>query len=250
MGSKLISLLTSWPANTVRLVGVLRRAGYSAALVDHYRRAGWLQSIGPGAVIRKGDQVNYLGALYALQTQANLDVHLGGLSALELRGRAHFLRKGRPNIHIFGTAAKLPSWTRKADLRAEIQYHSTKLFPKKFDFSLMEHNTGSYKILISGAVSAMLELLYLTPMQHSFEEGRQLMEGLAGEHPQAVERILMNCNSIKAKRLFLLLAEACGHRWLNQLDVTKFDLGSGRRSLIRGGVYNKKYKLVIPRNII
>lgn len=250
MGSKLITLLTSWPANTVRSVSMLRKEGYSAALVDHYRRSGWLKTIGPGAVARQGDKVNYLGALYNLQTESDIDVHLGGISALELRGRAHFLRKGPIKVHFFGTAQKLPSWVKKAQLEAEIIYHATNLFPKNFEFGLLEHNTGSFKIHFSGILQAMMEVLYLTPSLHSFEEARELMEGLAGEHPQAVERVLLNCNSIKVKRLFLLLAETCGHRWGDALDTTKLDLGKGRRSLYPGGVYSSKYQLVVPRYIL
>ncbi|MBS4040961.1 MAG: AbiEi antitoxin N-terminal domain-containing protein [Flavobacteriales bacterium] len=38
-----------------------------------------------------GESVQLEGAIYALQNQLNLSVHIGGKSALGLLGKAHFL---------------------------------------------------------------------------------------------------------------------------------------------------------------
>ncbi|MEK6654555.1 MAG: type IV toxin-antitoxin system AbiEi family antitoxin domain-containing protein, partial [Thermodesulfobacteriota bacterium] len=54
---------------------------------------------------------------------------------------------------------------------------------------------------------------------------------------------------IKAKRLFLFLAEKCGHAWVNKLDISKVRLGSGKRLIVRGGRLDKKYQITVPSEI-
>jgi hypothetical protein len=44
----------------------------------------------------------------------------------------------------------------------------------------------------------------------------------------------------------MLLAEKHEHPWVKKLDLSRFNLGTGKIALTKGGVYNKKYKIVIP----
>ena len=46
--------------------------GYSLDLQKRYKKSLWFDSIGTGALIRRGDTVDYLGGVYALQTQLGL----------------------------------------------------------------------------------------------------------------------------------------------------------------------------------
>ena len=59
----------------------------------------------------------------------------------------------------------------------------------------------------------MLEYCYLLPNYADFEEARQLMEGLATLRPGLLQSTLRACRSVKAKRLFLALADIVGHKW-------------------------------------
>ena len=59
----------------------------------------------------------------------------------------------------------------------------------------------------------MLEYCYLLPNYADFEEARQLMEGLATLCPGLLQNTLRACRSLKAKRLFLALADIVGHEW-------------------------------------
>ena len=54
----------------------------------------------------------------------------------------------------------------------------------------------------------MLELLHLVPEKEPFDEAKLLMEGLTTLRPSVLQPLLENCNSVKAKRLFLSLAES------------------------------------------
>ena len=62
----------------------------SPELQERYTKSGWLESIGHGAYKKFSDEVNWLGAVYALQSQAHLNIHVGGLTALSLYGREHY----------------------------------------------------------------------------------------------------------------------------------------------------------------
>ena len=57
----------------------------------------------------------------------------------------------------------------------------------------------------------MVELLARVSDEGSFEEARLIMEGLTRLRPELVQELLGSCRSVKAKRLFLFLADLCGH---------------------------------------
>ena len=85
------------------------------------------------------------------------------------------------------------------------------------------------------------------PNEQSADEAVLLMEGLGNLRPRLVEKLLQSCQSVKAKRLFLALAERCGHSWMKRLAVENVDLGKGKRSVVRGGVLDQKYLVTLPR---
>ena len=54
---------------------------------------------------------------------------------------------------------------------------------------------------------------------------------------------------MKVVRLFMLMAERAGHDWVAGIDKSRLDFGQGKRTLVRNGVYNAKYQLVIPAEL-
>ena len=62
---KLNQLLFSTPKGIVLLTSWLNANGYSPDLVKRYRNSGWLESVGFGANIFSGDNVDCFGALYS-----------------------------------------------------------------------------------------------------------------------------------------------------------------------------------------
>lgn len=62
-----------------------------------------------------------------------------------------------------------------------------------------------------------------------------LMLGMTTLRPHRVGLMLRHCRSIKAKRLFLALAERHKHAWLSHVSLEGVDLGRGKRALIPGG---------------
>lgn len=245
---KINQLLSSHVPGTVLLSSFLSQHGYSLDLQRRYRKSEWLESIGSGAMIRSGDEVGFEGAVYALQKQAGLTIHPGGITALSLLGRAHFLELNLKKVQLFGgTKENLPKWFVDFDWGLNIEFVRSSFLPANVgltDFSIL-----NFTIKVSSLVRAFLECLYLVPQKHSFQECYQLMEGLNNLVPKEVQNLLELCNSIKVKRLFLFMAEKADHSWVDYLDFEKIDLGKGKRSIERNGIYDSKYKITIPSDL-
>ena len=249
MSTKIQQLLESWPDGMIRTVSALKDQGYTQSLINHYRSSGWLDSIGDGVVIKRGNQPTIFSAVVCLQNDLKLNVRIGGLSALELQGYAHYLRFGKSPLHLFGSVKRLPAWMRNYNWDQEIKYHSTSLFNAEFKEGLKDFKYEALSAQISNPIRAIFEYLSLVPKQHGVEEGKELMNGLNTLVPSSVQRFLTECNSYKVKRLFLLLAEIANHQWFSMLDTKSVDLGKGVMSIEKGGRYSEKYKLVVPKSI-
>jgi len=93
----------------------------------------------------------------------------------------------------------------------------------------------------------MLEYCQLLPKQADFEEARQLMEGLPSLRSALMQSTLEQCKSIKAKRLFLALAQAVGHAWFKDLNLEVIELGASNRLLPFEGVPHPQFRITVPR---
>jgi len=226
----------------------LNKQGYSGDLQKKYRKSGWLESIGTGAMIRAGDRVSYEGALYALQKELGMSAHIGARSALSLLGKAHYLELAQKKVILFGgRGEKLPAWFENYEWDLTIDYHATSFLPP--ELALTDVEFGSFSLKVSSAARAMLECLYLAPEKQELYECYELMEALTNLRPDHVQKLLEACNSVKVKRLFMVLAEKAGHGWVKHLDLKTIDFGGGKRSLVKDGVYNSKYQITVPKDL-
>ena len=248
VGSKINQLLNSQPQGIVLLSSWLAEQGYSYDLQQRYKKSNWLHSIGTGALIRTNDKVEYGGAIYALQQQANLSIHPGGRTALSFLGKAHYLELGTNKVVLFGGAKeRLPVWFKKYNWGAKLQYYESGFLPK--DLGLIDVEIKTFSIKVSGAARAIMECLYLAPKDQDLVECYELMEGLNNLPPMKVQILLENCQSIKVKRLFLYMAEKAKHSWFEYLDIDKIDLGKGKRSIVKNGAFVDKYGITVPKEL-
>lgn len=244
--SKINNLLNDTPHGTVLLSFWLSEKGYSLDLQKRYKKSGWLESIGTGALKRAGDDVDYHGGLYALQNQAGLSIHAGGRTALSLQGRAHYIDMAAGRAVLLGSKKEnLPAWFKNKAWETKIDYYTTSFLPA--DMGLVDLERNNFTVKISSSARAMLECLYLAPKHQEFFECYELMEGMNDLRPKSVQELLENCSSIKVKRLFLYLADKFKHPWLDFVDLSNVDLGSGTRSFVKNGVYIDKYKITVPK---
>jgi len=248
--TKINSLIQSLPRGSVLLPSWLLSRGYSYELQQCYRKGGWLKSIGKGAMLKSGDPLVLSGALSALQNVENLNIHIGGRSALELQGLAHYLQINSYETTLFVAGrTKLPVWFENNDWNTKIKIFRLSLFNNE-KLGMTDFQDGELTMKISNPARAMIECLSLCPEKFPLSESFELMEGLGSLRPAKVQELLEDCKSLKAKRLFLYFAEKLNHSWFKYLDVSKINLGVGNRSLIDGGVLVSKYKLVLPNELI
>lgn len=244
--SKLNTLLSTQPAGTVLLSSWLAEQGYSLDLQKQYRKSRWFESIGTGALVRCGDKVDYLGGIYALQTQLGLTVHPAGKTALSMQGKAHYLELSAKSAQLFGWADdKLPLWFKKHDWGQRVDCKLTAFLPPELGLVEIEHK--SFTLKVSSPARAVMECLYLAPQSQPLVEVYELMEGLNNLRPASVQKLLESCGSVKVKRLFLYMADKAGHDWLDYLKLDKVDLGAGKRAIVPDGAYVAKYRITVPR---
>jgi hypothetical protein len=247
--SKINQLLRVWPRGTVAIQSWLTKQGVYRQLTEIYRKTMWLERIGVGAFKISGDKIDWTGGLWTLQTQLVLPVHVAAKTALELQGYGHFLALGKgAQIWLFGDpGVKLPLWFKEFDWSDTLRFVTADLFRKSNDVGLEPRNMGTYSITISAPERAILEALHLVPLQGSFEGIFHLMEGLTSLRTELVQRLLADCRSTKVTRLFMYMAEKCNHPWVSKLDLSHVHFGKGKRRLIKGGKFDPKYQITVPR---
>ncbi|MBU2575025.1 MAG: type IV toxin-antitoxin system AbiEi family antitoxin [Elusimicrobia bacterium] len=245
--TKLNTLVNGWPKGVVIVAGYFRKLGISRQLSGVYKRSNWIAAIGRGAYIRPGEKLHWTGGVYALQAQLGLPVHAGGKTALQMQGYRHFLPFRGGVVCLFGEPkTRLPGWFLRYKWGDSIRYAATGLFTGKPERGLVDRPVGEYILKISSPEKAMLELLYQVPGDESFEEAMLLMQGLATLRPVLTQELLQDCASVKAKRLFLYMAETCAHPWFKKLDLSKIGLGSGKRVIVPAGRLASGYNITVP----
>ena len=248
LDKKLKSLLTTWPQGTVYLSSALNRIGIGYDLQNRYRNSGWIKSIGQGAVIKTGDSITWQGAVYALQEQGHLPVHVGAKTALEIYGLGHFLNLAQEKIQIFGAqSSKLPKWFLEFSWDGKLEFYRNSLFHTNEEIGMQSYNLKTFSIKVSSPERAFMEMLYLVPKKESFNEACLISEGLSTFRPSLVQKLLESCSSVKVKRLFLYMVEKQNHQWLKKVDIKQIDLGKGDRQIIKGGRLDSKYRITVPR---
>lgn len=245
VGSKINQLLQDWPTHAVATLRWLKSKGVDRRLADKYVQSGWLIRLGHGAYLRAGSSVDWPGGVQTLQTQLGLDIHPGAITAIELRGYAHYLALGGREVILFGKAGmKLPAWFAEHQWTQPVTLVTTGVFTSD-DATASPLQFDEVELYVATLERAAFEMMYLVPKRQSYEEALQVMESLTSLRPPVVQQLLESCSSVKTKRLFMHAAERLNHQWVKRLDLSKVDFGSGRRTIHAGGRLDNKYDLVV-----
>lgn len=243
---KINQLLQHWPKGTVAVNSWLEEFGAYRQLKKSYKDHGWLEQIGSGAVKRSGDTVDWQGGLYAIQAQLKKAVHIGGRSSLELQGRSHNLRLKEKEFFLFAAReTRLPKWFLDNEWSSGLKLIKSNFLPE--ELALREFAYHDFTLTISSLERAILECLYLVPKYQDFQEAYYLLEGLMDIHPNLLQNLLEECNSIKVKRLFLFMAEKAKLPCLKKLNINRVDIGSGKRVIVANGHYDPQYRITYPK---
>ena len=130
----------------------------------------------------------------------------------------------------------------------EITLIRTNLFPVASELGFSEFKEKDFILKISAPERASMEMLHLVPRKVGFDEASLIMENLATLRSEMVQRLLAMCRSIKVKRLFMFMAEKHGHSWVPELDVSRLDLGKGKRMIVPKGRFDTRYRITVPRD--
>lgn len=247
----------------------LERRGYSSSLRSQYVKAGWLNQPAPRVYRRGNSPLGWREAIISLQTFLESDVTVGGRSALEELGYGHYLGRRR-EVHLYG-AQRPPGWLAALSLEVEFVWHnSRRLFPDDAVVTqsddaqsgasdeplhflpggfLISGGTAKWGLRLASAERALFQLLDELPGRETFHQVDMLMEGLANLSPRSLQVQLASCTSIKVKRLFFYFADRHRHAWLERLDRSAVDLGTGKRVLVKGGKLDPTYLITVPEEL-
>lgn len=271
---KLNRLQHELPEGTLVDAAWLEARGYSSSLRSQYVSAGWLDQPVRRVYRRSRGPILWEQAVISLQTALDYPLTVGGRTALEAQGYAHYLSNAVSEVHLYGPD-RPPSWLATLPLETTFLYHnSRKLFPGETsvaersaskprgvfaDEPRLPNMPGGFMPQSASAIRwplryssperALLELLDELPNRESFHQVDMLVEGMVNLSPRRMQKLLTTCQSVKVKRLFFYIADRHQHPWLAQIDRSVVDLGAGKRVLVKGGKFDPKYQITVPGDI-
>jgi len=242
----------------------LRAQGYSTSLVARYVSSGWLRAPVRGVYTLPRSALTWDAVLRTLQRQEGLRLHAGGRFALAWHGHEHYLRLGEGmQVTLYGPD-RLPRWALQLALDEPLTHCGRGPFDTT-DLSFEDDTDGEQlytvglerqadsnmvgEVVMASPERAILELCDDPPSAALVYEADAVIQGLAGLRPDLVTRLLQRCRSVKAKRLFLALAERHQHAWLSRVVLDGLDLGSGKRVLVPNGRLHPKYLITLPADL-
>jgi hypothetical protein len=225
----------------------LEKQGLGRAEQTKCVRNGWLVRISTGVYSLAIGAPTLYSALYSYELESGQHYHIGASSALELKGYTHYVSMGKPQAFVFTPLGnRLPKWFAVYEWDVTLRETSTKVFG---DEGLEKVSYNGLTLNISSPERAIMECILLSPTYYNLMDVYYLMEMLTSLRSKLVSDLLRSCTSVKVKRLFLYMAEKANHQWFSRLDLSEVSLGSGPRSFVTGGVKNKKYNIVIPKEL-
>ena len=273
-GTKLNRLLNDIPEGLFVDTAWLEAHGYSRSLRTQYVQAGWLERPAGKLYRRPGEPLRWEQVVLSLQNLLGTPFVVGGRTALELQGYAHYLSHETREVHLYGRG-KAPSWLSELQVGPRFLTHnSNRLFRNdpsmigplrsmenaKAASTQNDRDSADYlkqvpwghspwPLTASTPERAMLELLDELPKRESFHQVDDLFSGMSGLSPRRLHKLLSDCRSVKVVRLFFFFADRHHHRWRNQLVHGNFELGSGKRELVKGGRLDKTYNITVPEDL-
>ena len=223
--------------------------GYTPQLVRKYVQSGWLKVLGSRVYARPGEAVTWEGVMLGLQKLGQMQLHIGGVTALNRQGLAHYLSlSGDATVHVWGQD-RPPSWVEQVYVNAQWSFHRRRLFTHDPEqgWVMLPTKVRDWTLRNSAPERAILEALSeVDEAPSSFSFTAELFEGLTTLRPAVVNTLLQSCIHNKTKRLFLFLANHYAYPWSKRIDIDAVDLGRGKRMITRNGKLDKRYQITVP----
>lgn len=227
--------------------------GISYSLAQKYTRSGWLKKLFTGVYYRPdpkhNKQPDWADAIQALQEQLHFPVHLAGLSSLTYQGLSHYLPLKPEGVWV-GVRNKqsLPKWFREIPEQSWLYCSNAKLSElTESDFTTVL--VEGREVRASKPELAAYEVVDSIGKQISFEHTAELFQGLVNLSPRKIQSLLTRSQAIQTNRIFLFLSYYHNHQWVQHLDESLIELGSGKRQVVTDGRYDEQYKITVPESL-
>jgi hypothetical protein len=245
--SKINKILAKWLPGDVHTLRWFESHGVGQRIAYGYSKTGAIRKIGHGVFSLPDDRLDWMGAIRALQEELALQVHVGGRTALELQGATHNIAgAATPQITIITTERiAVPTWVKDNDWSADLIFRRSSLVSA--EQSITEFTRNGITIKLASREQAILELVDSLDLSESFETAENYLSSLMTLRPKMMQDLLERCSSFKVKRVFLYLTEKLELPFFSKLQLDAIDLGSGKRVVVKGGHWNPKYQITVPR---
>jgi len=249
MATKINKILQKLPGNSLLYSSWMIQNNISPKEQTSYLASGWLERLTQGVYFRAGDTPTLYAAVASYNEQLGKNCFVGASTALDIQGYSHFVAMGKPTACLFTSKAeRLPRWMLAHEWDMNIRYSTTKIFGNNM-LGVEKTNVDGFVLPVSSPERAFMECLHLAPKYYSVMDLYYVMEMLTTLRPQLVQQLLAKCTSLKVKRLFMYMADKSQHQWSHALDRSLVDVGSGKRSFSKNGVYNSNYLITIPKEL-
>ncbi|MDQ0995353.1 hypothetical protein QFZ34_000530 [Phyllobacterium ifriqiyense] len=266
---KLKYLIQSVPPGFIVDTAWTARHAISRQSVSAYIKQGWLGRIAPGVYRRPFSAIETTESvtgwkipLLSAQWIMGHAFHVGGMTALGLRGHSHYLQLGGDTrVYLYG--CDIPDWLVTLATDAKFVRRSHRLFADEnngiedSEFTLSDTpdeelamSPWRWPIKMSSAERAILEILDELPKNESFHNIDMVFEGMVNLRPKLLTTLLTQCRSVKVKRLFFVYADKHAHAWLKHIDRSQIDIGRGDRALVPGGRLHPNYRVTVPADLL
>jgi hypothetical protein len=140
-----------------------------------------------------------------------------------------------------------PKWIAQIGKDFEFHFKKSSMLSEELFFKEME--IDGFKIKVSCRELAILEYIENLNLANGLETAENYTESLLTLRDDVLQKVLEKNNSIKVKRVFLYLAEKVDLPSFKSLNLSKIELGKGKRVIVEGGQLNKKYQITVDRMV-
>jgi hypothetical protein len=249
--SRINELISAWPKDALMTTAALKKSGVSNQLINRYLKSGWIEKVGNGAYKMFGTKPDMFIAVKAMQDQLSKSIRIGGMTAFNLYSRLYDAENwDNERVYIFGGGReRLPEWFLCYKWKDSFIYNSVNFLDVEINYFLNEFNHNGLNIKISSPELAVLEMSALINSEQAFYEVYEATERMEKVSSGKIQRLLESSSSVKVNRLVLFMIEENQNKIFKELELSKVMLGSGKRSIVKGGIYNPKYKITVPAEL-